>query len=77
MIYAITLVLIFIIKILNPRNKNIYTYLDTKYGKPVVTLYRKFLKVKLKLSKINSDIEFLNTCINYNLYPKFLNFNYQ
>ena len=63
------LVLLFIYKIMNPRNTNIYDYLNKKYGNPVLGKYRKIVKLNIKLCKVKLDI-----CMNYNLYPKFLNF---
>ena len=74
MIFVITLAILFIIRIFAARNKNIYNYLENKYGRPVVIKYRQFVKSKLKLTKVKHDLSFLETCYNHHLFPKFLNF---
>ena len=70
----IALCITFILRIINPRNKNIYTYLNEKYGQSVVLKYKHLMKISLKLIKGKHDENFLNICANHNLYPNFLNF---
>ena len=69
-----SLVLLFIIKIFNPGNKNIHNYITEKYGRYVLINYRQLKKTRLKLCKAELDERFLNVCLNHHLYPKFLNF---
>ena len=48
--------------------------LSDQYGRQVLLLFRKLEKCSIKVAKTQLDAEFLNTCLNYHLYPKFLNF---
>ena len=73
MIFQLALVILFILRI-TPGNISLTRKLINNYGRPVLLLLRKVEKCQLKIIKTQLDIEFLNTCINYHLYPKFLNF---
>ena len=71
MFFCAALVLLFIIKLLLPQRKNIHHIIETRYGRPLLNLFRKFgLQNKKKLC----DIEFLEVCLENNLTPKFVNF---
>ncbi|XP_069976574.1 uncharacterized protein, partial [Penaeus vannamei] len=57
-----------------PRGTSIVEILSNRYGRPVLLKYRETEKTDFKIKKLNLDIEFLQTCKNYNIIPKFLQF---
>ena len=73
MIFQLALVFLFLLKII-PGNTSLARKLSDNYGRHVLLLFRKLEKCQIKITKAQLDIKFLNTCINYHLYPKFLDF---
>lgn len=57
-----------------PRNKSIANIIRTRYGANAVMLIRKFEKLDFRYRKLLLDIEFLNSCLQDGLIPKFLRF---
>ena len=74
MFFCAALVLLFIIKIRFPKGKNIHHIIETRYGRPLLNLFRKFENLNFKIRKTLCDIEFLEVCLENNLTPKFVNF---
>ena len=56
---------------------NISNYLAGKYGTVRVKDFRKCKKLEYKKSKLKLDIDFLNSCKQLGVYPKFLIFKLQ
>ena len=74
MFFCAALVLLFIIKLRFPKGKNIHHIIETRYGRPLLNLFRKFENLDLKIRKNLCDIEFLEVCLENNLTPKFVYF---
>ena len=68
------LVLLFIIKLRFPKGKNIHYIIETRYGRPLLNLFRKFENLDFKIRKNLCDIEFLEVCLENNLTPKSQNY---
>ena len=71
---VITLELMFICRNRFPRNKSIADVIRKRYGQQVVISIRKFEKLDFRYRKIILDLEFLNTCSQKKVIPKFLIF---
>ena len=56
---------------------NIYNNIARKYGNVTVKDFRKYEKLEYKKNKLKLDIDFLNTCKQFGVYPKFLIFKVQ
>ena len=54
----------------------IYNDIVQKHGNVTVTDFRKYEKVKYKQNKLKLDIDFLNSCKQLGMYPKFCIFNF-
>ena len=87
--FITALILLFIIKIRFPKGKSIHQIIEhwssastsastipeiKKCGRPLLLLFRKLKNVDLKTRKADCDKEFLHTCLNDDLTPKFVNF---
>ena len=72
--YALTLVLLFIIRLRFPSNKSIATIIKSRYDSRVLQIVRNFERADLKYKKCELDIEFLNNCVKHELYPTFIRF---
>ena len=72
MFFITSLVLLFILKIRFPDHKPISNILVSRYGAPVLRLFRKLEGHLRSKEKIACDLEFLETCYNYKTMPKFL-----
>ena len=53
---------------------NIYNDIARKYRNVAVTDFRKYEKLECKKNKLKLEIEFLNSCKQLDVYPKFLIF---
>ena len=53
---------------------NIYNYIARKYGNVTVKDFRKYEKLEYKENKLKLDTDFLNSCKQLGVYPKFLIF---
>ena len=53
---------------------NIYNDIAGKYGNATVKDFRKYEKLEHKNNKLKLDIDFLNNCKQFGVYPKFLIF---
>ena len=65
-------VLLFIIKCRFPANKSIADIVRGRYNENVLRKIRRLEKLDFKIRKCGLDIEFLQTCFDNNLIPKFL-----
>ena len=74
MIYAITLVFLFITRIRFPSNKSISDIVTTRYGRDTLQTIRKFEKLNFKRRKLELDLDFLRKCLDQRLTPTFLRF---
>ena len=74
MIFIASLVLLLIIKLRFPNGKSIHRVIQERYGRPLLTLFRRCELFDLKIRKTECDIEFLKVCQENNLTPKFVNF---
>ena len=74
MIFIASLVLLLIIKLRFPKGKSIHRVIQERYGRPLLTLFRRCELFDLKIRKTECDIEFLKVCQENNLTPKFVNF---
>ena len=71
---VIGLVLLFIIRCRFPANRSFAAIITQRYGKPTLDTYRRLEKTEYRYKKCRVDLEFLHTCQDHNLIPKFLNF---
>ena len=69
-----TLVLKFITRLRFPPNISIADIIKDRYGTPTLSLYRTLERRKCKFRKAQADLDFLVTCRDNYLTPKFLNF---
>ena len=53
---------------------NIYNDIARKYGNVTVKDFRKYEKLECKKNKLKLDIDFLNNCKQFGVYPKFVIF---
>ena len=53
---------------------NIYNDIVWKYGNVTVKDFREYEKIEHKKNKLKLDIDFLNNCNQFGVYPKFLIF---
>ena len=67
-------VLLFVIKCRFPASKSLAEIIRTRYDGDVLTKIRRLEKLDFKLRKIDLDVEFLQTCMDNNLTPKFVRF---
>ena len=67
-------VLLFVIKCRFPANKSIADIVRGRYNGSILTKIRRLEKLDYKVRKCMLDIEFLQTCLENNLIPKFLRF---
>ena len=74
MIYAMTLVFLFITRIRFPSNKSISHIVRTRYGRDTLQTIRKFEKANFKRRKLELDLVFLHKCLEQKLTPTFLHF---
>ena len=72
--YALTLVLLFIIRLRFPSNRSIADIITKRYSQETLRTVRKFESIDFKHKKCLLDIEFLNNCLNHELYPTFVRF---
>ena len=75
MLKVISLALLFMIRVRFPADKSIEYILRSRYANKLVKQVRKFEKIDYKLRKCKLDIVFLETCLESNIIPKFLNFH--
>ena len=67
-------ILLFVIKCRFPSSKSIADIIRDRYDENTLKKIRKLESLDFKIRKCKLDIEYLQTCINNNLRPKFLNF---
>ena len=72
--YALTLVLLFIIRLRFPSNRSIADIITKRYSQETLRTVRKFESIDFKHKKCLLDIEFLNNCLKHDLYPTFVRF---
>ena len=72
--YALTLVLLFIIRIRFPSNRSIAQIITSRYGQQTLQLIRRFESADLKYKKCELDINFLTGCVEHELLPTFVRF---
>jgi len=70
--FIITVVLLFLIKIRFPKNQPISNILRRRYGVPLLKNFRTLENATRKLNKARCDLEFLQSCLAYEVAPKFL-----
>ena len=72
--FAVTLVLLFIIRVRFPSSRSIADIITARYGESALQTVRKFEIVDFKYRKLELDLEFLNNCIKHELLPTFVRF---
>src|SRR5215469_7489653 len=65
-------VLLFLLIIKFPKNKNFFNYIRQKYGSDLYSNLRRIIKTKKKIQKLNLDAEFLRLCLFHDVIPKFI-----
>ena len=70
----IVLVVTFLIKLRFNPTRSIGDIIRGRYGTPTLTTYRALERKKCKYEKAKADIDFLGTCRDNDIIPKFLNF---
>ena len=68
------LVFLFIIRLRFPRSQSIADIIRKRYGNRALKNVRKFERLDYQVRKCQLDIEFWNTCHQYNFIPNFLPF---
>ena len=74
MLNAFSLTLLLMIRISFPPDKLITYILGSTYGNTLFKEVKKFEKIDYKLRKCKLQTVFLETCLENNIIPKFLNF---
>lgn len=72
--FALTLVLLFIIRLRFPAERSIASIIKVRYGNATLQLIRKYESTDLKYKKCELDIEFIENCIKHELFPTFVRF---
>ena len=71
---TLALVFIFLVRLRFPSRLSLLQVIRNQYGGTVVKLVRNFKKVDFKHCKAALDLNFLQTCLSFNVIPKFLQF---
>jgi len=71
---SIFLAILFLVKLRLGAQVNIYDHIRSRYGGESIRVLRKFENYALKDVKARLDLEFLQKCKVYNVFPKFLRF---
>ena len=71
---VLALVFLFLLKLIFPANKSVAEIIRKRYGTDAVKWLRKFEKLDFKIRKNEADLQFLQSCHQEGLTPKFLNF---
>ena len=71
---ALDLVFMFLIRLRFPKNLSLIQVIHKRYGNTVVKLVRRFDKLDFKYRKAALDSQFLKTCQEFKVNPKFLQF---
>lgn len=74
MLFTISLVFLFIMKIRFPTSTPINRIIATRYSAEVLHTFRKYEQIITKQTKATLDLKFLHACVAYNVFPKFLKF---
>ena len=72
MIYIASLVLLFILRIRFPTNQPIVHIIRRRHGVHAVKCFRNLEKIINRTSKLIRDVKYLETCLSYEVIPKFL-----
>ena len=73
-IRVLSLVLLFIVRLRFQSGKSIASVIQSRYNDEIVKQIRRFEKLDFKIRKNEADLDFLQSCQQNNLIPKFLNF---
>ena len=73
-IRVLSLAFLFIVRLKFPLDKSIANLIRSRYNDKAVKLIRRFEKLDFKLRKNEADLDFLQSCQQNHLRPKFLNF---
>ena len=73
-IRVLSLVFPFIVRLRFPSDKSIVSVIRSRRNAEIVRQIRRFEKLDFKIRKNEADLEFLQSCQQNNLIPKFLNF---
>ena len=76
MLRAFTIVLLFIIRCRFPKLKSLSEIICFRYGNHVLKRIRKYETHDYRLRKTHLDIPFLSSCLDNDLCPTFLRYNY-
>ena len=71
---ALALVFMFLIRLRFPKNLSLIQVIHKRYGNTVVKLVRRFEKLDFKHRKAALDLQFLKTCQEFKVTPKFPQF---
>ena len=71
---ALALVFVFLIRLRFPKNLSLIQVIHKRYGNTVIKLVRRFEKLDFKHRKATLDLQFLKTCQEFKVTPKFLQF---
>ena len=74
MLFAQVLVFIFLIRLRFPADKSIADVLRGRYGNPALNLYRRLEKLDFRKRKTECDVNYLTTCVQHDLIPRFVHF---
>jgi len=74
MIRSAVLAILFILRLRLGSNVNVFNTIRSRYGEEGVRLLRKYETLSRKVKKTELDLEFLQKCKIYNVFPKFLRF---
>ena len=72
MIYVVSLVLLFLLRIRFPRNQPIVHIIHRRHGVQAVKCFRALEKTITRANKLARDINYLRACLCYEVVPKFL-----
>ena len=73
-IRVLSLVFLFIVRLRFPLDKSIVNIILSRYNDEIIKQIQRFEKLDFKIQKNEADLDFLQSCQQNNLIPKFLNF---
>ena len=73
-LFVFSIIFLFIIRCRFPKSKPLAEVIRGRYGNGILKFTRKFEKLEYRIRKIDADINFLQTCLDKELCPTFLQY---
>ena len=72
--YGLVIILLFLTKLRFPADRSVAETITRRYGRDTWLLVRQWENILKKWEKAKLDVTFLERCLTYNVYPKFVKF---